>query len=221
MGGARRGRSLPLNAFLSFGSKRQAFLIGADDSGAALAKRSKPPYFSRIKREARSSREARRAFLNHENRSLVMKKIFLPLTAAIAVALAGCGKKESEPSAATPPVGDLEKMVGAVKTATQSISQSVNQAAARLEQAIPDATQAAADAANALASGDANALLEQAKKLAGESKIKEAGEIVQKLSSLQLTEEQTKLLAEIKALIQKATSADPAGAAAGALGGQN
>lgn len=147
-----------------------------------------------------------------------MKKLLLPLTAAAVVAFAGCGKKESESSATPPPKGDLEKMVGAVKTATQTLTQAVDQAAARLEEAIPDATQKATEAVNAVAGGDVNALLDQAKKLVQESKLTEAGELVQKLSTLSLSEEQTKRLDEIKALIQKATSANPAGAAADALG---
>jgi uncharacterized lipoprotein YajG len=140
--------------------------------------------------------------------------LVLPLAAA-ALLLAGCGKKEAAPSAEEK--GDLAKMVGTVKTMTQSISQSVNQASARLEQALPEASKAVTETVNAVASGDVNAMLEQAKKLVGESKVKEASDIVQKLSNLQLTPEQKQLLEEIKALIQKATSADPAGAAAGAL----
>lgn len=144
---------------------------------------------------------------------------FLLSLAITALLLTGCGKKEAAPAAsASPPKSDLESMIGAVKTASQTVSQSVETASAKLEEALPEAAKTATEAANAIASGDVNAMLEQAKKFVGESKIKEATELVQKISSLELTPEQKQLLEEIKAMIQKAAAADPAGAAAGALG---
>lgn len=142
----------------------------------------------------------------------------LPFIAA-ALLLAGCGKKQEAPSAPTAEQkGALAGMVGTVQTMAQSISQTVNKASANLDQVMPEASKTATDAVNAVASGDVNAMLEQAKKFVGDGKLKEASELVQKLSAIELTAEQKQLLEEIKALIQKATAADPAAAAAGALG---
>lgn len=146
------------------------------------------------------------------------KTLVLPIVAA-SLLLAGCGKKEASPSApSAEQKGDLAKMVGTVQTMAQSISQTVNKAAANLEQAAPEAARTVTETVNAVAAGDVAAMLDQAKKFVGDGKVKEATDLVQKLSSLQLTPEQKQLLEEIKALIQKATAADPVGAAAGALG---
>lgn len=138
---------------------------------------------------------------------------------AAAFVLAGCGKKQDAPSAPTAEQkGALAGMVGTVQTMAQSISQTVNKASANLDQVMPEVSKAATETVNAVASGDVNAMLEQAKKFVGDGKLKEASELVQKLSAIELTAEQKQLLEEIKALIQKAMAADPAGAAAGALG---
>lgn len=140
--------------------------------------------------------------------------LVLPFVAATLL-LAGCGKKESASSTPTAEQkGDLARMVGTVKTMTRSITQSVNQASARLDEAMTGATNTATETVNAVASGDVNAMLEQAKKLVGDGKIKEATDLVQKLSAIELTAEQKQILEEIKALIQKATPAAPEGAAA-------
>ena len=147
-----------------------------------------------------------------------MKNLLVPPLAAAVLLLGGCGKKESSSAPAADQKSDLQKMVGTVQSMAQSVSQSVNKAAANLEQVLPEATKTVTETVNAVASGDVNTMLEQAKKLVGDQKIKEATELVQKLSAIELTAEQKQLFEEIKTLIQKATTADPAGAATGALG---
>ena len=147
-----------------------------------------------------------------------MKNLLVLPLAAATLLLAGCGKKESSSAPAADQKSDLQKMVGTVQSMAQSVSQSVNKAAANLEQVLPEATKTVTETVNAVASGDVNTMLEQAKKLVGDQKIKEATELVQKLSAIELTAEQKQLFEENKALIQKATTADPAGAATGALG---
>jgi hypothetical protein len=146
-----------------------------------------------------------------------MKNLLVLPLAAATLLLAGCGKKESSPAPTADEKSDLQKMVGTVQSMAQSVSQSVNKATATLEQVLPEATKTVTQTVNAVASGDVNTILEQAKKLVGDQKIKEATELVQKLSAIELTTEQKQLLEEIKTLIQKATAAGPLGNAPAGL----
>lgn len=137
--------------------------------------------------------------------------ITLGLVAALTF-IAGCGSKnESQTSDAAK---DASTKADSVATEAGKAIEAAKPAA---EQAVKDArvttTAAASDA-----SAKANALIDQAKSLMGESKYSEALNTLQQVSSLKLTPEQEKLVASLKDQIQKAMAAKATTDGAGAVG---
>jgi hypothetical protein len=127
--------------------------------------------------------------------------------------LAGCEKK----APTTPPEG------GGAATTTEAgkLLDAAKPAAEEAVKEVKAAATTAADNVTADATAKANALIDQAKTLLGQSKYAEALDVVQQLSSLKLTPEQEKLVASLKDQIQKAmaakTTTDAAGAASSLL----
>ena len=109
--------------------------------------------------------------------------IILSLTLTLAVGLiAGCEKKPTDNTAPGSGGGNM---------------------AAEAGKAI-DAAKATADTVVADATAKANALIEQAKSLIGQSKYTDALSLLQQLSGMKLTPEQEQLVASLKDQIQKA-----------------
>ena len=114
--------------------------------------------------------------------------LILSLTLTLAVGLlAGCGKTPTDN--ATPGSGGGNAATGAGKA---------------IDAAVVDATE------------KANALIEQAKNLIGQSKYSDALNILQQLSGMKLTPEQEQLVASLKDQIQKAMTGKTAMALPGA-----
>lgn len=137
------------------------------------------------------------------------QNIILSLSLSLAVGLiAGCEKK---PDQVTLPEGSGNK-------ATTEAGKLMDAAKPAAEQAVKQATDAANTVA-ADATAKANALIEQAKTLLGQSKYTEALNSLQQLSGIKLTAEQEKLVASLKEQVQKAMAAKATTDAAGAAGG--
>ncbi len=103
----------------------------------------------------------------------------------------GCEKKPETPQ--TPPAkaeeGAVQKQLGAAADAAKDTA----------AKAATAASQAASDA-----TAQAQGILDSAKKLAGESKWPDVSQTLSKLQGLKLTADQEKMLADLKAQVQKA-----------------
>jgi hypothetical protein len=78
--------------------------------------------------------------------------------------------------------------------------------------------QAAATTAVDEATAKANALIDQARKLVSETKYSDAMNLINQLSSMKLTPEQQKLVADLKAQVQKALTSLSSTNVSGAIG---
>ena len=132
--------------------------------------------------------------------------------ACAAAMLMGCGKPadSNQPASGDQPA-QTTKSVG------EALNEAAKPAVQEAEKAAKEA-QAAATAAVAEATAKANALIEQTKKLISETKYPDAMNLINQLSAMKLTPEQEKLVADLKAQIQKALSSLSTTNVSGAIG---
>ena len=123
--------------------------------------------------------------------------------------LAACSKQESQPAAQSTPAPAAETPKPA--TEAQPAAADVQKQAA----AVQSATQQAASSA----SESADSLIDKAKSLMGDSKYSEAMDLLKRLSSMELTPEQKKLVDDLMAQAQKALAGTAASDAAKSVGG--
>jgi hypothetical protein len=108
------------------------------------------------------------------------------IVAVCAGLLAGCGKQETQPPTPTaPPVAETPKAAAEMQ---------------KTAEAIPPAAQ---QAASSIAEG-AQGMIDKAKALIADSKYSEAMDLLKRLSSMQLTPEQRKLVDDLMAQVEQA-----------------
>ena len=157
------------------------------------------------------------------------KTLLLTLAAALAFGLAGCSKNETGTTA----TDDANKAANSAADAAAKTAEAAKVEAAKTDQATKaeaaktaeaakveaaKADQAAkVEAAKAADNAKAQELIDKAKNLVAEAKFSDASSVLQQLTGLSLTDEQTKLVAGLKEQIQKALAAKAAADAAGAI----
>jgi hypothetical protein len=130
-----------------------------------------------------------------------MKPKFLILTVTLGASLAcltGCGPKQPEQPPEQQPPATTNAVTGAVEALKPAAEQAAKAVTDTANTAVADAT------------AKANALIEQAKTLIGQTKYTEALNTLQQLGNVKLTPEQEKLVASLKEQIQKAMAAGSA-----------
>jgi uncharacterized lipoprotein NlpE involved in copper resistance len=125
-------------------------------------------------------------------------------TVAALTFLVGCDNKPANQGDAK--ANDTTK---AAEGAATGVSKAIESAKPAVEKAVTDA-QATATTAATDASAKANSIIDQAKALIGQNKYSDALNSLSSLSNLKLTAEQEKIVADLKAQIQKAMSSDGA-----------
>ena len=136
-----------------------------------------------------------------------LQKMIIVVAAALAVA--GCGKNESQT-----PTGQNSQ--DATKAAAGDLRKMAEEAKATGEKVAADAAKQAQETA-AQAGSKAQELIDKARSYVSETKYQDAANLLQQLSSLKLTPEQQKLVDSLKEQIQKALASKAASDAAGNL----
>lgn len=154
-----------------------------------------------------------------------MKKQIAIITLSAVAAMfmvTGCEQKSESPStaggeSAPESKGVAESVKEAAKPVVEEATKAYEAAKPAVEQAAKDVKEAATTAMSD-ATAKANSMIDQAKKLISETKYSEAKDIVSQLTSMKLTPEQEKLVADLKAQIDKAIAALSNTNAASAIG---
>lgn len=138
------------------------------------------------------------------------------MCASLAI-LAGCSKEEAPPPPATPEAPKATQSLPAdAAKAVDTVKDTAKQAADQATAQVPAVQKQAQD--------QAQGLIDRAKSLVADQKYQDALTSLGQLSNLKLTDDQQKIVADLKAKIQaalaKVTGTDPAAALGGALGGK-
>lgn len=138
--------------------------------------------------------------------------------------LAGCSKpadSNQSTSGEQPAKGTTTSVAESITNAVKPIVEEATKAVESVKPAISNAVEdvkAAATTASADATAKANSLIDQAKKFINDAKYSDAANIVNQLSTMKLTPEQEKLVADLKAQLQKALTSLSGTNAASAVG---
>jgi hypothetical protein len=137
------------------------------------------------------------------------QKIIITLGVVAALTfIVGCDSK---------PANEVDNAAKKTEGVATEVGKAVEGVKPAVEKAVTDAKNTATDAA-AEASAKANSIIDQAKALVSQSKYTEALSALGNLSSLKLTDEQTKIVTSLKEQIQKAMAAKATTDATGAAG---
>jgi hypothetical protein len=145
-----------------------------------------------------------------------LEQFLLPVAAAFAFSLAGCGKQDTTATTedmqkTAPPVAqDAQK---AAAPAADAMKQTTDSAKAAAETVAAEAPKAAD-----VATGNVQEWIDKAKNLVAENKFSEAASVLQQLAGQPLTAEQQKLVDGLKEQIQKALETKATGEGASAVG---
>ena len=155
------------------------------------------------------------------------KQISFTLAATMALGLAGCNKNDPAVTTADD-AAETARIVAAknaetaraeaAKTADAAKADATRTAEEAKAQAAKTAETAKVEAAKTAEGGIVQGLIDKAKNLIAENKFSDASGVLQQLTGMSLSADQTKLVDSLKEQIQKALAAKTAENAAGSVG---